>query len=222
MDKMKFSCGAILLDMDGTLVDSTLCVERQWAKFAERHKLDYGKIMAVSHGRPNAETIREVAPHLAVPAILDRFDAEELLDREGIVEVAGAAEFVQSLPAGKWAVVTSASKALAEVRLRCAGLPIPEVLIAADGISHGKPHPEGYLLAAERLGVPPPNCLVFEDTPAGLEAADRAGMQSIAVATTFSCNQLQCALCIKDFSDIQLSQAGKPTHPGSKHIIELD
>lgn len=221
MDKMKFFCAAVLLDMDGTLVDSTLCVERQWAKFAERHKLDYSKIMAVSHGRPNAETIREVAPHLAVSAILDRFDADELLDREGIVEVAGAAAFVQSLPAGKWAVVTSASKALAEVRLGCAGLPIPEVLITADCITRGKPDPGGYLLAAERLGVPPPDCLVFEDTPAGLEAADRAGMQSIAITTTFPCNQLRCVLCIKDFSDIQLSQAGKPAHPVSKHVIEM-
>jgi sugar-phosphatase len=198
--------------MDGTLVDSTLCVERQWAKFADRNNLDYQKIMAVSHGRPNAETIRDVAPHLAQPEIVARFDAEELLDREGIVEVGGAAAFVESVPSGKWAVVTSASRALAEVRLSCAGLPIPEVLITADDISHGKPHPEGYLLAAQRLGFAPSQCLVFEDTPAGLLAAERAGMQSVAIATTFPCEKLQWAVCIKDFNAIQLSQTLSQIH----------
>ena len=208
MDRLtgkRISCSAILLDMDGTLVDSTLSVERQWAKFAERYQRDYARIMAVSHGRPTAETVREIAPHLAQPEILARFDEEELLDREGVVAVSGAAEFVKNLPSGKWAVVTSASRALAEARLSCAGIRLPEVLITADIVKRGKPDPEGFLLAAKRLQVPAAACLVFEDTPAGLQAAERAGMQAIAIATTFPCHQLQSALCTRDFNAIQLT-----------------
>jgi len=110
-------CRAILFDMDGTLVDSTPVVERQWKRFAQRHGLDYAQIMRVSHGRRNEETIREVAPHLARPEIFAEFDAEEIEDLGGVTAVRGSADLLAQLEHGEWAVVTSASRALARTRL---------------------------------------------------------------------------------------------------------
>ena len=151
--KVVVECGAILFDMDGTLVDSTSIVERQWKRFAEEHNLDYARIMRISHGRRNAETIREIAPHLATPEIFAQFDEAELHDKEGAVVVKGSETLLGKLAAHEWAVVTSASQALARNRLQAVHLPVPSVLIGADDVSAGKPHPEGYLAAARRLGV---------------------------------------------------------------------
>ena len=125
---------------------------------------------------------------------------------EGIVEVRGARALIDALGAtAPWAVVTSAWRTLAEKRLRLAGLPVPEVLITSDDISHSKPHPEGYLLAAERLGVAPADCLVIEDAHAGIDAARAAGMTVIGITTTFRRDQLGCEWCIGDFRDLTLS-----------------
>ncbi|MCU1273989.1 MAG: family hydrolase, partial [Bryobacterales bacterium] len=114
--RVEFNCGAVLLDMDGTLVDSTECVVRQWRNWAERHRLALEPILAISHGRPTLETIQLVAPHLATTEEVHAFDAAELEDSEGIKAIRGAASFVSALPADRWAVVTSASQKLARLR----------------------------------------------------------------------------------------------------------
>ena len=149
-------CHAILFDMDGTLVDSTPVVERQWKRFAQRYGLDYAQIMKISHGRRNEETIREIAPHLATPEVFAEFDAEEIEDLGGVVAVGGSAALLGKLAQHEWAVVTSASRALARSRMQSVGLPVPYVLIGADDVEYGKPDPEGYLAAARRLGVDRP------------------------------------------------------------------
>ena len=195
-------CSAILFDMDGTLVDSTAVVERQWKLFAEEHGLDYEYIMKVSHGRRNAETIRDVAPHLAKPEIFAKFDEAELHDKQGVSAVRGAVELLGKLAANEWAVVTSASRALASSRLQAVHLPVPRVLIGADNVRSGKPHPEGYLAAARGLGVEREQCVVFEDTQPGLEAARAAGMRAFALTTTFPHTRLAPAECIMDFSAV--------------------
>ncbi len=195
-------CQAILFDMDGTLVDSTPVVERQWKRFAERHGLDYAEIMRVSHGRRNQETIREIAPHLATPEIFAQFDADEIEDRGGVTAVAGSTELLGKLAAHEWAVVTSASRALARDRLRAVGLPVPPVLIGADDVEYGKPDPEGYLAAARRLGAAREKCVVFEDTPPGLAAAKAAGMRGIGISTTYARAQLGEVDCVKDFCNV--------------------
>jgi sugar-phosphatase len=199
-------CKAILFDMDGTLVDSTPVVERQWKRFAERYGLDYERIMKISHGRRNTETIREIAPHLARPEIFAEFDAEEMADRRGVTAVRGAASLIEKLAENEWAVVTSASRELARDRLRSVELPAPNVLVGSDDVEHGKPHPEGYLTAARRLGIPNHLCLVFEDTVPGLEAARAAGMGGIGLTTTFSHVELVPADCIADFNGIGLER----------------
>src|SRR5580765_1184882 len=107
MPEIIFDCDAVLCDMDGTLVDSTASVERQWRRWAARHGLDSEPILKVAHGRRALETMREMAPHLASDADATRFDEEEAQDREGVAAIAGAAEFLAALPASRWAVVTS-------------------------------------------------------------------------------------------------------------------
>jgi mannitol-1-/sugar-/sorbitol-6-phosphatase len=201
-----FRCEAVLFDMDGTLVDSSLCVESTWRLWAGKHGVDIDALLAISHGRQNYDTIRQIAPHLETPEEIAFLVETEENCHEGIVEVRGARALIDALGAtAPWAVVTSAWRTLAEKRLRLAGLPVPEVLITSDDISHSKPHPEGYLLAAERLGVAPADCLVIEDAHAGIDAARAAGMAVIGITTTFRRDQLGCEWCIGDFRDLTLS-----------------
>ena len=105
----------------------------------------------------------------------------ETSDVDGVVAMPGA-QAVLSLP--RVAIATSSTAALARARLAAAGLPEPDVLVTADQVENGKPAPDPYLLAAERLGVDPASCLVFEDAPAGIAAGRAAGMTVWAVATT--------------------------------------
>lgn len=200
----EISCDAILFDMDGTLVDSTECVVRQWRLWTERHGLDFDSVLRVSHGRPTSETIREVAPHLATEEEFRAFERAEIEDRIGVQEVAGARLFLHGVPQGCWAVVTSASAALARVRIECAGLPVPDVLVSADRIERGKPDPEGFLLAARLLKVAPERCLVIEDSPAGIQAGRAAGMRVLGITTTFARADLGCDLCVADFQNMSL------------------
>ncbi len=196
--------------MDGTLVDSHLCVESTWRLWAGKHGVDIDALLRISHGRQNYETIRQIAPHLETPEEIAFLVQTEEDCHEGIAEVRGARSLIDSLNASAtapalWAVVTSAWRTLAEKRLRLAGLPIPGVLITSDDISHSKPHPEGYLLAAERLGVAPADCVVIEDAHAGIDAARAAGMTVIGITTTFPREQLGCEWCIADFRELALS-----------------
>jgi mannitol-1-/sugar-/sorbitol-6-phosphatase len=210
---MIFRCDAVLFDMDGTLVDSRIACDSLLRRWAVRHGLDAELISAAAQGRTNRDIAREFTPHLTAEEEGARLDQEELLSREGNVAVRGAVELVSALPAGHWALVTSASRCVAEMRLQCAGLPVPPVLISSDDVRRGKPDPEGYLIAAEQLGIEPEHCLVIEDTPAGLEAARRAGMQVLAITTTFPAAELSAATWISDFTCLEVGQteaSGKP------------
>jgi sugar-phosphatase len=150
--------------------------------------------------------IRRIAPHLSPSEELKRFqDAAKLLDQSAVRAIPGAAEVIAVLPRDRWALVTSAPRGMARERLVHAGLPVPEVLISADDVRAGKPDPEGFLAAAKRLNAEPSRCLVFEDAPAGLEAARRAGMRSIALTTTHTREQLTADYCIPDYSAVRVS-----------------
>lgn len=136
-----------------------------------------------------------------------RIDAEELADIDGIVEVAGADRLLVSLPADRWAVVTSADRTLATRRMAAAGLPLPPVMITAEDVVNGKPAPDGYLAAARALGVAAEDCLIFEDAPAGTRAARASGGQVIAVATTLDEQELAGQHWIQDFSVLRVGVA---------------
>ena len=186
-------CDALLFDLDGVLVDSAACVEATWRRWALRHALDPAAVIAVAHGRRTIETVRLVAPHLGAEAEAAALAAIESTTTEGVHQVAGARELLDRLPRGAWGIVTSGVRAVATLRIRHTGLPVPDVLICADEISNGKPDPEGYLTAARRVGSAPDACIVIEDTPAGLDAARAAGMRSIAVAGTYPPQMLGAA-----------------------------
>jgi sugar-phosphatase len=182
--EIEFICTAILFDLDGVLVDSSTVVRRHWERWADRHNVSFEHVMQVAHGRTSAEIIRLVAPHLDAEQEGRLREAVEGVDTDGLEVFASARELLRVLPAGSWAVVTSGNSCTATTRLRYGDFPPPPVLVTADDVRRGKPEPEAYLLAAQRLGVPPEQCMVIEDAPAGIEAAHAAGMRAIAVVTT--------------------------------------
>jgi sugar-phosphatase len=178
------TCRAIVFDMDGTLVDSTAVVERIWGDFAGEHDLDVVELLAFAHGRQTHDTVRRFLPHLAdaeARALVDDLQAVEAGRRDGTVEIPGAAAFVSGLPADRVALVTSANLDLARSRMREAGVALPDVVLASEHVPVGKPAPDGYLLAAELLGVDPGDVVVFEDAGAGLEAARASGASVVVV-----------------------------------------
>jgi sugar-phosphatase len=183
---LKLVCKALLFDMDGTLIDSTLASERTWQRWATEHRVEMERIRAVHHGRRPEETIAIVAPHLNATEQARRIYAEQETLTEGIHPIAGATDLFGSMPAGQAAVVTAATLRIATMRLRLVGLSPPSVCVTAEMVSHGKPHPEGYLQAAMRLGFKPADCIVLEDAPAGLIAAHRAGMRAVAVLSNYT------------------------------------
>lgn len=188
----------LLLDLDGTLVDSRVVVARHWALFAERHGLGLAPILAVCHGRRTADTIAEVAPRLDAVREAAILDAGEEDDVDGLVPVPGARELLASLDPQRWAVVTSAHRALALRRLGAVGLPVPAVLVAGDEIVRGKPDPEGFLRAATLLAVDAAACVVVEDAPAGIAAGRAAGARVVALTTTHGPEELGDADVVLD------------------------
>jgi sugar-phosphatase len=169
---------AFLFDMDGTLLDSSAVVERVWFTWARQHRIDADALLSALHGVRAEDTIRKFAgPTLDVARETEWILQAELSDVEGVVPLEGIGPLLERLEPDSWAVVTSATLALATVRMRAAKLPIPRVLITAEDVQRGKPDPQGFLLAASRLGVPIHQCLVFEDSPAGVAAAKAAGAQ---------------------------------------------
>jgi sugar-phosphatase len=169
---------AFLFDMDGTLLDSSAVVQRVWLTWARNHGIDSQALLAAMHGVRAEDTVRRFAgPTLDVARETEWILQAELGDVQGLVPLEGIGAFIARLKPEEWAVVTSATLALATVRLRAAGLPIPKVLISAEDVTRGKPDPEGFLLGAKRLGVPIEQCLVFEDSPAGVAAAKASGAQ---------------------------------------------
>jgi sugar-phosphatase len=182
----EFRCKALLFDLDGVLVDSRAVVERTWQRWAaERHPIDLVRLLHVAHGRRARDTLLIMAPHLATDEEVAWLDATELADIEGLRVLPGATELLTALPRDRWAIVTSCGRDLARLRLGSVGVPVPDVMVAAEDAKRGKPAPDGYLLGAERLGVAPSACIVFEDAPAGVTAGKAAGATVIAVTTNY-------------------------------------
>jgi sugar-phosphatase len=186
-----FRCAAVLFDLDGVLVDSTRSVERQWRAWACEQGIDGDKVMAIAHGVRTIEVIRAVAPHLDAEAEVRKLERREAQDRDGVVAMPCAVELVRAIPEGRWCVVTSGTRLLASTRLRLFGIPVPKVMITADDVASGKPHPAPYLKGAELLGMNPAECLVIEDAPAGIQSAHAAGMKVIGLASTYTASALR-------------------------------
>ncbi|WP_327262300.1 HAD-IA family hydrolase [Streptomyces sp. NBC_01232] len=175
---------ALLLDMDGTIVNSDAVVERCWRDWAVSHGLDPQEAMKVVHGRQGYATMAVLLPdrpmeinHAENAVML----ARETADTDGVIPVAGAPEFMASIDGLPHALVTSADAALATARMTAAALPMPAIRITAESVQASKPDPEGFLMGAAALGVDPADCIVFEDSAAGITAGRAAGMRVIGV-----------------------------------------
>ena len=176
---------AFLFDMDGTILSSIAAAERVWTRWALRHGVDVAAFLPTIHGMRAVETIgRQNLTGVDVEAEAAVIHAEEMDDVEGIAAIAGVRAFLQALPADRWALVTSAPRELARRRIEAAGLPMPPLMIAAEDVVQGKPAPDCFLLAAARLGVRASDCLVFEDAPAGIAAAEAAGASVLVITAT--------------------------------------
>ncbi|GAA5204085.1 HAD family hydrolase [Streptomyces thinghirensis] len=175
---------ALLLDMDGTLVNSDAAVERVWRRWADRHGLDGDEVMKVVHGRQGYASMALLLPDRPMEqnhADNARMLAEETADTEGVVAIPGASEFLASLHGLPHALVTSADVPLSTARMAAAGLTQPDVRVTAESVGASKPDPEGFLKGAAELGIAPGDCIAFEDSGAGITAARAAGMQVVGV-----------------------------------------
>jgi mannitol-1-/sugar-/sorbitol-6-phosphatase len=176
---------AVLLDMDGTILNSIKAAEHVWGAWAERHGINVEKFIPTIHGVQTIETVRRAGLHDIDPAAEAAAITQAEIDMvEGMKEIAGAAAFLAALPPGKWGIVTSASRALALSRIKAAGLPVPPLLISAEDVACGKPAPDCFLLGAEKLGTTADRCLIIEDSVAGIAAAEAAGATVLIITET--------------------------------------
>ncbi|GGS02808.1 phosphatase [Streptomyces aureoverticillatus] len=200
---MKIQAEALLFDNDGTLVSSIESVHRCWTRWAQEYGISAEEFRKVElHGRPAVEIVADLLPAERVDEAVARIDELEVSDvAGGVVALPGTLDLLASLPPERWAVVTSATRRLAEARLAEVGIR-PKTLIAADDITRGKPDPEPFLLAARTLGVDPARCVVFEDAPAGLTAGRAAGMTTVALTTTHTAPELSADVVLPDLSAV--------------------
>ena len=173
------ACAAVLFDSDGVLVDSDASVERSWRRWAREYGVDRPDLMAMVHGRRSQDTVATLLPENAVVAGLDAVDRYEVEDAAIVTAVPGAVALMAAVPGERKAVVTSARRELVLARLTAAGITVPDVVIGAEDVLRGKPAPDGYLAAAERLGQPPGRTVVLEDSPSGIAAARAAGVGAV-------------------------------------------
>lgn len=209
---------AMLLDMDGTLVDSAAAVERQWRTFLRWYDLPTHRMPAQLHGTRAEDHVRSLLPPKHVRAALLRFAELEQQDLADIAPIPGALELLQGLQSAHlpWAVVTSGSRPVVAARLDRAGLPTPRVLISADDVTAGKPDPQPYLLAAARFGLtqlPEPGLIVaVEDAPVGITSARAAGCTVIALTSTHHQDDLhEAARIVPDLRSLTLLESDGQT-----------
>ena len=198
-------------------MDSTRAVDREWREWARRKGVDGNAVMAIAHGVRTIEVIRRVAPHLDADAEAWEIENEEANDQQGVHVMPGAVALEQSIPEGRWGVVTSGTRLLASARLRFCGLPVPKVLVTAEDVSQGKPDPEPYLKGSELLGFKPADCLVIEDAPAGIQSARAGGFKVIGITSTYPASKVSDAdAVVSGLEQIQVRSNGS-----GKLVVEV-
>jgi sugar-phosphatase len=209
---VELSCRGLLFDLDGVLIDSTPAVARVWTAWALQHGFDPEDTVRRAHGRPSLTTIKELLPGSDYEAENRIVEQGEINDTAGVVPLPGARELLNSLPGERWAIVTSCTRALAEVRLKAAGLPVPGRLLTSNDVQKGKPAPEPYEKGAALLGIPAQQCVVFEDAPAGIRSGKAADAQVVAFKTTVTEPELEEAgadWIVAGCQNVSLANAGQ-------------
>ena len=181
----KKTYAAFVFDMDGTLINSIASANRVWTRWAESHGLDPVAVLRVMHGVRAVETIRRLnVPGMDVEHEAAVLTQAEIDDLDGIQPIKGAVDLLQDLPPERWAIATSAPRELAVKRLAAAGIPKPRTLITADDVTRGKPARDCFAMAARQLDVAAAECLVWEDSIAGVQAAVAAGSDVMVISAT--------------------------------------
>ncbi len=210
---------AVIFDMDGTLIDSVPAVERSWGIWAAEHGLDVDTIRRF-HGVPAAGVVEMLIPKDQQQSAINRINELEVADVEGIVVLPGAAEALAAVKGAKNAIATSCTSDLAKARITATALQVPAVLVTADDVTRGKPDPEPFLTAAERLGVDPKRCLVVEDAPAGVAAARAAGCFTLGVQTTTPAERMPADALVPDLSAVRFEVVEGMWHPPPRSLSQ--
>ncbi len=183
---------AALFDLDGVIVDSSQFHYESWVKLGE----EVGFVMTYeffrkTFGQRNDAIIRQLVPNATDEQIAKWGERKEALYREvakgRLVPLPGAMELIQGLKKLGFKLAIASSTPRVNIAFAIEQLNLGdlfEVFVGAEDVTRGKPDPEVFLKAAERLGAPPENCVVFEDAVAGVIAAKRGGMKCVAVTTT--------------------------------------
>ena len=205
----------ILFDLDGVLVDSTPAVARCWARWAVQFGFNADEVVHRAHGRPSIVTLRELMPNGDYEQENRKMEQWEIEDTDGVVPLPGVLDLLHGLPPQQWAIVTSCTRPLAEVRIRVAGLPWPKQLVTSADVQRFKPDPDPYLKGAELLRLAAADCVVVEDAPAGIRSGRAAGSRVLALRTTEADELLTAAgatWIVDDLSKASLGliQAGSP------------
>ncbi|MCE0557626.1 MULTISPECIES: HAD-IA family hydrolase [unclassified Motilimonas] len=198
---MMFKEEFFLFDLDGTLVNTTNVVETAWSEWCNRVNLNPAEVIACCHGVRGQDIIPRFLPNADLEAELSWLDARELELSTLCTEITGAKALLLALPRQNWAIVTSSSKQLALKKLQVCGLPIPELLVTAEQCHKGKPDPEPYLIAIDKLNTRAAQCIVFEDAAAGITSAVQAGCQVIRVGSPLIKDEHTVSQ-IKDYSGV--------------------
>ncbi|KAF8897719.1 HAD-like domain-containing protein [Infundibulicybe gibba] len=217
---------AILFDMDGTLVDSTAGVVGAWEVFRETYTgIDVKSILSSAHGVRTVDNLRKycgINDAETLEKEAERFEQAIVTSstqngRNGIVLLPGASDVLGQLFSGRllpkpcWAICTSATRSYALSAVRIAGVPIPDVFVAAEDVVQGKPNPDPYLLGAKKCNVKPENCIVFEDAPSGIRSGRDAGCKTVGLLTTHSQEEMEASgadFIVKNLSSVSVKMAG--------------
>lgn len=181
----------MLFDMDGVLVSSIGSAERCWRRWAAEYGLPNADQITIPHGVRSIDIVRLLKPDVDPVEGLRRIEHMEIADVSDVRMLPGARELLESLPAERWTIVTSATRPLLVARLQAAGLPIPKRLVTAEMVTRGKPDPEPYRMGAEMLGFAPSECMVVEDAPSGVLAGVLAGCKVLGVEGTHAATELR-------------------------------
>ena len=196
-------CTAVLFDCDGVLVDSEAVIHRSWTRWAQQFQLDPAVVVATVHGRRSQDPVAHYVAAAGYAEALALIDAIEIDDAAAVAAIPGTVDLLASIPADRWAVVTSGSRPLASARMAAAGIPLPQVLVSGQDVRQGKPHPEGYVAAARLLGVPTAQCVVVEDAPAGIRAARAAGAGHVLGVGSFTAGSDQPDVATPDLRGVR-------------------
>lgn len=213
-EELTISAGlALIFDMDGVVLHSTELHMKAWITYLERHGVEDTSVIFRMLGKRNDQIVHEIfGKDLSEAEVEEHGAAKERLYRELMTPVleesyvAGAREFLRAARARgiPLALATNAEPLNVDFVLDHAGLrPLFSAIVDGSQVTHAKPHPEVFLTAAARIGVEPRNCVIFEDSPGGIQAALGAGGRVVGLLTTEK-EYPQAALTMPDFTDAKL------------------